>query len=91
MMRINLLGGPKVVAPTAAPSAVAPSAIVIAPVFLGARSRRVMGLAFLSRQPKRARKMLLPFEGEKRTGVEVVLPRAAAVQQAEGDDRHILL
>jgi Tfp pilus assembly protein PilN len=34
MMRINLLGGPKVVAPTAAPSAVAPSAIVIAAVVL---------------------------------------------------------
>jgi Tfp pilus assembly protein PilN len=34
MMRINLLGGPKVVAPTAAPSAVAPSAFVIAAVVL---------------------------------------------------------
>jgi Tfp pilus assembly protein PilN len=34
MMRINLLGGPKVVAPTAAPAAVAPSAIIVSAVIL---------------------------------------------------------
>lgn len=77
MMRINLLGGPKVVTPTAAPSAVAPSAILFSAIVLVATGLVAL-IVYISMQHNIAR-LNTDIQAAERKKAELAGIRAQAL------------